>query len=126
MYKFILKSFIEAVVIGSIFVGFIKLVFKKKLENYKNNEIKKQKAVLIADLLSEWISDPEDRKNLNKLTLEAFIWLPKDIAEKLSLLLSHDRNSPQIREIVAEVRKLILDKKEAIDPNIIILFFEKT
>jgi hypothetical protein len=122
MCEFILKTIIEAIIIGGVSVGFIKLVFEKKLENYKKKEIIKQRAILIADLISEWISCPEDRKKLNQLTLEAFIWLPEDIATKLSLLLSHDRNAPQTREIVAEVRKIILDEKKSIDSNIIIIF----
>jgi hypothetical protein len=128
MCEFVIKSIIEAVIISGIIVGFIKLLFEKNIEKYKNNEIIKQKAVLIADLLSEWISKPipENSKKLNQLTLEAFIWLPKDIATKLSQLLSNQNNAPQLREIVAEVRKLMLNKNESIDPNIIILFDTET
>ena len=122
LLMFLLKEKFKALIQYSI-----KYTFDKKLEDYKTKEIKRQKAILIADLLSEWISWPENRKKLNQLTLEAFIWLPKNMAEKLSQLLSDDKNKPQVREIVAEVRKLLLnDNDEVIDHNIIIIFTQKS
>src|SRR5690606_21975815 len=100
----------------------VKHSFDKKLEDYKTAEIKRQKAVLIADLISEWLSFPKDRTKLNRLTLEAFIWLPKETATKLSELLSHSQNAPNVREIIADVRKLLMEENEEIDHNLIIIF----
>lgn len=56
-----------------------KYKYDKSLENYKSQELKRQKAALIAELISEWISSPEDRKKLNQLTLEAFICQKKQL-----------------------------------------------
>ena len=119
-FVFLFKEKIKALIQYSI-----KYAFDKRLEDYKTKEIKRQKAILIADLLSEWISNPKDRKNLNKLTFEAFIWLPKETAMKLSDLLSLERGAPQIREVLAEVRMLILGESEVIDFNQIIIFPSK-
>ena len=116
---------IKAGVIGVIFASFVTYYVNKKLEDYKTKEIKRQKAILIADLLSEWISLPEDSKKLNQLTFEAFIWLPKDIAIKLSKCLSHAEDTPPTKELIADVRKIILGNEEAIDADIIIHFPKK-
>lgn len=135
--NFIIKTILQGIILTGVtgvlififheqFKAFIqfstKYVFDTKLEDYKSKEIKRQKAILIADLISEWISFPENRKRLNQLTLEAFIWLPKDTAIKLSGLLSYSQDAPNVREIIAEVRNLILGEDEAIDTNSIIIF----
>lgn len=135
--NFLIKTILQGMVFSGIagilifvfreqFKAFIQLstkyLFDTKLEDYKTKELKRQKAILIADLISEWISFPENRKKLNQLTLEAFIWLPKDTAIKLSGLLSHSQDAPNVREIIAEVRNLILGEDETIDPNTIIIF----
>ena len=117
VFAFIFKESLK-----SLFQSSIKNVFDQKLEDYKAKEIKRQKAILIADLISEWISLPSDRKRLNQLTFEAFIWLPKETAMKLSGLLSHDRNSPNVRDVIEEVRELIIGIDEKIDPNAIVIF----
>ena len=99
-----------------------KLQFDKKLEDYKDEEIKRQKATLIAELISEWISFPKDTKRLNQLTLEAFIWLPKDTANKLSQRLANREDAPDVRELVSDVRKMILGDNQQIDSTNIIVF----
>jgi hypothetical protein len=116
LFKEILKSYITSA---------IKFEFDQKLEDYKAKEIKRQKAILIADLISEWISFPKEKKRLNQLTFEAFIWLPKETAIKLSKLLSLNQQGPNTRDVLAEVRGLIMGENEKIDPNMIIVFPEE-
>ena len=118
----IFKYFVAPLVTGGILLVFANLIFAKKLEDYRTKENLRQKAILIANLLSEWCSDPEDNKILNQLTWEATIWLPKDIAAKLNQCLSYSKDAPNIKEIIADVRKLILGKKQEIDANTIIHF----
>ncbi len=93
-----------------------------KLEEYKIEHEKRMKAQLIAELLSEWIAAPMDKKVMNKLTFEAFIWLPEDIATKLSATLSHKAGAPTAKDLIVEVRKLILGKDDSITANSIIHF----
>lgn len=100
----------------------IKHQYDKMLEDYKTLQIQRQKAALVAELIAEWISFPEDRKRLNQLTLEAFMWLPKATASKLSQLLTLAQGAPNVRDIVEEVREIILGEDEKIDPQSIILF----
>ena len=114
---FIIKEKIKAHITYSI-----KLQYDRLLEDYKNSLIQKQKAVLVGELLAEWISHPKDKKKLNQLTLEAFMWLPKRTSNKLSALLSHSPNAPNVRDIIEEVRGLILGEDERIEPGSIIIF----
>ena len=108
--------------VGGIVVAIVNYFLQRKLdEKAKKDEIR-QKAILIAELIAEWDSKPEDKKRLNQLTFEAFIWLPKNLAEMLSKLLSHDKDSPTSRKFIAEVRKEILEKEEVFDENIVIHF----
>lgn len=100
----------------------IKHSYDLKLENYRSELLIKQKAALIAELISEWASNPEDKKQLNKLSFEAFIWLPKDIAAKLTLRLTNDPNSPNAKDIIADVRTLLLGKNESISGESIVHF----
>lgn len=102
-----------------------KFTYDKSLEDFKSQELKRHKAVLIAELISEWISFPDDSKRLNQLTLEAFIWLPKETAKKLSNLLAHTKEAPNVREVIAEVRTIILGKDENIEANEIVFFPRK-
>jgi len=125
MCEFVVKTIIGAVVNSGILILFIKYVLDKKFEEYKTKENIRQKAILIADLLAEWYSDPDDRKRLNQLTWEAFIWLPKDIATRLSQCLSNKKDAPQAKDLIVDVRKIILGNEEAIDAEIIIHFSPK-
>jgi hypothetical protein len=115
--SFFLKEKLKAYIQSST-----KINYDKVLEEFKYSQIQRQKAILVAELIAEWISHPEDRKRLNQLTLEAFIWLPKDTANRLSDLLSHKPGSGSVRDVIAEVRAIILGKQESIDANDIILF----
>lgn len=117
IFTFLLKESFKAYVSNAI-----KHEFDQKLEEYKSKELKRQKAALIAELISEWISKPDNYKRLNQLTFEAFIWLPKETSIRLSNLLSHGKDCPNTREILGEARELILGQEEKIDPNLIIVF----
>jgi len=120
LFGFLFKEKFKSIIKYSV-----KHIYDKKLEDYKKEEVVRQKAILIADLLSEWMTRPigsKDRKRLNQLSLEAFILLPKDIAEMLSKRLLNEDDAVNSRNIAAEVRKLILGANEVIDPSDIILF----
>ncbi len=114
---FIVKEKIKAHITYSI-----KLQYDRLLEDYKNTLIQKQKAALVGELVAEWISFPKDRKRLNQLTLEAFMWLPKETANKLSALLSLSQDAPNVKDIVEDVREIILGEDEKIEPGSIIIF----
>jgi hypothetical protein len=41
------------------------------------------------------------------LAIEAFLWLPCDVAQKMMDILSHDPNAVTTRDLIAEVRQLL-------------------
>lgn len=101
-----------------------KVNYDRLIEDYKYGQLQRQKAALVAELLAEWTSYPEDFKKLNQLTFEAFIWLPKETALKLSDLLSHQEGANSVKDVLTEVRTILLGVDEAI-PASSIIFFSK-
>ncbi len=99
-----------------------KLEFNKSLALFNNDLLIKQKSELIAELIAEWLSNSVDNKKLHELTFQAFLWLPKDIALDLSNTLSHAADAKGAKEILADVRVLLLGEDERIDANEIISF----
>jgi len=96
--------------------------------NYQNkvNE-KRLKSEMVAELLAQWIKKDYDVDELNRLTFKTFIWLPEELAKKLSNLLAHKEvlyNGEEInvRTLIYEVRKIIHGKKDGLDKNDIIIF----
>jgi hypothetical protein len=81
---------------------------QKEIEAEKTRQQIKFKAELIAELLAVWLSNPDDLTILNKLSYQAFLWLPDDISLDLSNLLSKAENAKSVPAIVAEVRKHLL------------------
>lgn len=99
----------------------IKNEYDKSIERYKKELENKKRSELIASLFSEWLSCPIDRKELNRLTFEAFLWLPDDIAKELSATLSHQEDAESVRKILLRVRNFLLEGTD-LDENEIIIF----
>lgn len=86
----------------------IKHDYNKQLEEFKQEQLIKYKSEVIAELFSEWLSWPKDRKRLNQLSFEAFLWLPDEICNELSSVLSHKPNAKTFRDIHNSTRKYLL------------------
>ncbi|MFZ2863769.1 MAG: hypothetical protein WA440_03380 [Ignavibacteriaceae bacterium] len=121
VFIFISKNWITSKINNSL-----KHHYDKLTEDYKRDQLIKQKSELIGDLLSEWISHPEDQKKLNQLTFEAFLWLPKEIANDLSDTLSHKNNAKSIREIISAVRIHLLGEENRIEDHKVIVFTQQS
>ncbi|QBQ11185.1 MULTISPECIES: hypothetical protein [unclassified Pseudomonas] len=98
--------------------------YNLKFEKYKEKEQARQKAALVAELIAEWASHPEEQRELNRLSAEAFLWLPSGLAKDLSDILSIEDNAPSPRKFLSDVRNLLLDG-DPIDPNLIIFFSQE-
>ncbi|MFY4862381.1 hypothetical protein ACOTWK_05850 [Aliarcobacter butzleri] len=104
----------------------IKHDYNKQLEEFKQEQLIRYKAEVVAELIAEWLSFPENQKKLNQLTFEAFLWLPDDICNKLSAILSHKASYDlTIRELILEVRKHLL-KETCLESHKVIVFTKKT
>jgi len=116
---FMIKKWIEHRIAQSI-----KHEYDKKLEQLKNEISARNRAVLVAELISEWIDCPKERVKLNRLTFEAFLWLPENVARELSKALAHDPSAKDIRAILLMVRHHLLGEDGLEAPEIIV--FTKT
>ena len=74
--------------------------------------------------MSEWLKKKTDYAKLNELSFKSFLWLPSDIALDLSNALSHQKDAPDVREIIWKVRKHLLGDENEIDSQSIIIFNE--
>lgn len=112
------KSFVKGWVEGSIKEHFDKASEKRSYELQT-----RLKAELVAELLAEWLTAGADRKKLRELNNKAFLWLPKDIALKLSQLLTPPSNI-SIAEVLSEVRAHLLNEAngDKFDPGEIVSF----
>lgn len=97
----------------------------KMLEVERQREIR-LKGEIVAELLAQWI-----RKNgtlyyheLNRLSFQAFIWLPKDLAEKLSNSLSHKPGSQNLRDLIKEIRTYLQEEDDGFKARDVIVFNE--
>lgn len=91
-----------------------------KLEEWKKSEQIRVKSEAIASLLAEWMSFPDDQRNLNKLTFEAYLWLPTDILQLLTKTLTHAPTAPNARDILWHVRKHLLEDETLQSKDIVI------
>jgi hypothetical protein len=92
------------------------------LEKVREEISIKNRAVLVADLLSEWLSCPQDNTRLNRMTFEAFLWLPQGIAEDLSKRLTNLPGAPDIRTPIGQARKRLIGGSDGFDPEKVIIF----
>lgn len=97
-------------------------ITQRELELQEQQEIR-HRAALIADLLSHWVTNQGvDRDRLNKLSFEAFLWLPQDIAEDLSNTLAHQSGAPSIKDILVKVRRHLLGPTDTLPAGDVIYF----
>ena len=98
---FLLKKIIDASIARSL------ERYKKEIDFEKT---KLEKSALVAELLSEWKSKPEDKTKLNRLLWEASLWLPDEEAININNLLAHETDIT-LKQMIIKIRNLI-HKKE--------------
>jgi hypothetical protein len=124
---FIFNQAISAIITLAVLIPILLFIMKKWIsarieQSIRNSYEVKNRAALVADLLSEWISHPQDRTRLNRLTFEAFLWLPQGIAEELSKRLANEIDAPDVRAIIIQVRRHLLGANDDLDPQKVNIF----
>ena len=101
--------------------------YEKKLSKFKNDLEVRLRAELVADLMAEWIKDEKDLDYhlLNKLSFQAFLWLPQKLACDLSNTLAHKPGSDDLRSIMQKVRKHLLGESDNLEASQGIVFENK-
>lgn len=111
------KKFIE-----SLIRSLVNNIYAKKLAKQKEDFDSRIKADILAELLGEWQSFPESTAKVRTLSYKAFLWLPSNIAEELSKLLSDKPDKKDIRTILSMGRQHILNNTDPLPPHLIIDF----
>jgi hypothetical protein len=97
----------------------------KMLEVEHQREIR-LKGEIVSELLAQWIrkNGKIDYYELNRLSFQAFIWLPKNLAEKLSNALSHQPGSEDLRSLIKEIRIYLQESDDGFKAKDVIVFNE--
>lgn len=97
----------------------------KMLEVEHEREIR-LKGEIVSELLAQWIrkNGNIDYYELNRLSFQAFIWLPKNLAEKLSSALSHQPGSKDLRSLIKEIRIYLQENDDGFKAKDVIVFNE--
>jgi hypothetical protein len=124
-YEILKFTGINAVLIAAIQLlatNWLKAHFDRQLELFRFEQLRRERAAMIAELFAEWVSKPTDSKRLNQLTWEASLWLPADIILELSKRLSNATVAKDMKEIIVAVRRHLIGETDAVEAQHIIHF----
>jgi hypothetical protein len=92
-------------------------ILKSVLQNTIRFEFKKrEQAAMVASLFAEWMDRPKEQKDLNRLTWEATLWLPDDIAQEVNKRLRNAPGAKDLKEILVDIKGLIHGRKSKMNP----------
>ncbi|WP_435237465.1 hypothetical protein ACR30L_07830 [Psychromonas sp. PT13] len=92
----------------------IRYEYDKKLENYKIEQLRKDKAAVIAEFLAEWTHlEGSNTKRLNQLLWELSLYLPSELVKDVQSMVSHGEGKTA-PEVLVAVRDHLLDGKDKI------------
>jgi hypothetical protein len=93
-------------------------LFKKQaavdIEEAKFSIRLRERALTMAELGAEWLSEGADRKKLTQLCFESSFWLPADLIREFTRTLNGQEGARSIFELMIEVRKLMGMKDDLI------------
>ena len=107
------------VVLQTLSIYILKAILKNTIEfEFK----KREQAAMVAALFAEWTDKPAEPKELNRLTWEATLWLPDDLAKEVNKRLANAPDAKDIKEILVDIRGLIQGRKSSLNPADIVHF----
>lgn len=97
----------------------------RMLEIERQKEIR-LKSEVVAELLAQWIrkNGALDYHELNRLSFQAFIWLPEGLAEELSNCLAHKPGAQDLRQLVKNIRTYLQGSEDNFKAKDVIVFNE--
>jgi hypothetical protein len=98
----------------------IKHEYDKKLEFFKSERLRKDKAAVVAEFFAEWTHVKDsDTKRLNQLLWELSLYLPSDLVRELNALSRGSPDAKSAQELLVAVRNYLFDGKDPVDPQVI-------
>lgn len=106
--------------------GAIKFDYDLKMLEVESQKEIRLKGEIVAELLAEWIRNNGnlDYHQLNKLSFQAFLWLPKDLAKELSNSLDRKPGSLDVRQLIKNIRTYLQDEDDGFESRDVIVFNE--
>lgn len=85
---------------------------------------KRLKAELVAELLAECVKHEAklDYHQLNKLSFQVYLWLPKELAEEVSKSLHKHDNAKDIRKLLKDIREYLNDENDELASKHVVVF----
>jgi hypothetical protein len=121
---FILVQVLLALWLKARLEGAIRHEYDRKLEDYRRQQDRRERAAAIAELFTEWIAR-EDKKKLNRLAWEAALWLPPDIVRNITKRLANAPDAEDVRQIIITVRRHLLGADDDLTFRDIVYFQER-
>lgn len=104
-------------------LGLVIFAIKEAIRSKTEFDLRKrEQAAIIASLFAEWIDRPKEKKELNRLTWEATLWLPDELAKEVNKRLANDSEAKNIKDILVNVKRLIHGRKSSLNPADIVHF----
>lgn len=94
----------------------IKHEYDKKLEDFKRDQLRKDKAAVVAEFLAEWTHlQGGDTKRLNQLLWELSLYLPSELVKDIQSMVTNDCNRKSAAQILIAVRNHLLDNEDQLE-----------
>lgn len=96
----------------------IKHEYDKKLEEYKQDQLRKEKAAVVAEFLAEWTHlKGTDTKRLNQLLWELSLYLPSHLVRDVKSMVSNSESGKTAPEVLVAARNHLLGGADSLTPD---------
>ncbi len=138
-WKILTLIVIPSGIISALISSFVNYFFNKKLEKHRFSQLKRQKAEAVAKLFSKWIKyrgketvhltklqQFDYYEELNHMSIEMALWIEDEaLLNKIMCRLQNKEGAQSVNQLIVDVRKLILDKKnDKFSPEEVVLWPE--
>ncbi len=116
-----------AIILGTAVLAVVQTLFVFALKSIIKNTIefefrKREQAAMVASLFAEWIDKPNEHKELNRLTWEATLWLPDELAKEVNKRLANAPDAKEMKEILVSIKGIIQGRKSSLNTAEIVHF----
>jgi hypothetical protein len=88
----------------------IKHEYDRELEEFKRNQLLKDKAAVVAEFLAEWTHiQGTDTKRLNQLLWELSLYLPANLVRDVKSMISNTPNGKTAPQVLVDIRRHLLN-----------------
>lgn len=96
----------------------IKHEYDKKLQEYKQEQLRKEKAAVVAEFLAEWTHlKGADTKRLNQLLWELSLYLPSQLVRDVKSMVSNNGSGKTAPEVLVAARNYLLGGVDLLTPD---------